>query len=298
MYETYKRLCKIFESNFTKVQGAGGNISIKKDNLMIIKSSGKTFCQTEKKDISYIDISKYKIGKKRVNYLISGNRESMETNFHMYFSNSIVIHLHDLNILLITLINKTEEYVSFLKSQCSLSLKFAIVPYAHPGKELANQISKFSDKDSDFVILESHGCIFTSNDDSNIEKLIKSIDKYTIKFLKNLEINPIKDDFKISLDIFKIAIDKIKKNDIYFPDQAVFLNESSINEIACHFNNKENIDSIINNYLENSIYELFKSICAIISSANSKYKLNTLNMKNVRKLNDDPIEKRRKNLIN
>ena len=95
MYETYKRLCKIFESNFTKVQGAGGNISIKKDNLMIIKSSGKTFCQTEKKDISYIDISKYKIGKKRVNYLISGNRESMETNFHMYFSNSIVIHLHD-----------------------------------------------------------------------------------------------------------------------------------------------------------------------------------------------------------
>jgi ribulose-5-phosphate 4-epimerase/fuculose-1-phosphate aldolase len=167
------KLSNTLSSDINLIQGTGGNISIKNDNKLIIKSSGIslhqvsilngfTFCDlvdelpTFDSEYEYINFFNDKI--------INGDlNPSMEIGFHIKLKSKIVVHTHPifLNIILCSLESKSIIDMLFK------DLKYKYIDYYTPGYELCNNISKI---DENIIFLENHGLIVCGDD---IEKLIE-----------------------------------------------------------------------------------------------------------------------------
>jgi len=207
-------ISKLFGQSTLNVQGQGGNISIKLDSLLFIKSSGSILGNTSN-DNGYTithNIESFPV-------VFGSKKPSMEIYFHS-FMKKYVVHLHFVlsNIFLCTDVTTDNNYT--------------IIDYEIPGKKLAKNIYKVYDKINNVYLLKNHGIIITGDTIDDI------IDSYIDMYMHfNLKLNNIYTNelvtFKINIELYKKfnksivcrIYDKFKFDEIFyiFPDLAVYI---------------------------------------------------------------------------
>ena len=155
-------LSKYFGQSTSNIQGPGGNISIKNENLMFIKSSGAIlgnmtyesgYCLVDNCEcLQMIDSRTDNI---KTTKMFGNGTPSMETYFHS-FMKKYTVHLH------FTLSN------IFLCSNAPTELVVGhnhhkVIDYFIPGLELALEIKKEYEAETDIYFLKNHGVIITAD---------------------------------------------------------------------------------------------------------------------------------------
>ncbi len=235
----------------TLVQGSGGNTSLKEDNVLFIKASGKKLSNVFNEDI-FIPVDLNKIlnqfknnqgGEKfKVSCLRKTNlKPSIETLFHAIMPHKIVLHTHPIEIIANTLLlTQIRPKLNSIFKDFSWDL----IPYAKPGLPLAKLIdSSLKRKKVDFLILVNHGLIVGGNSVKEAEDLqTLIISRLKIKprnfvFLKSKELSELSNKISgaklpskeiinsLALDPWSLEI--AKKNPPY-PDHVVFCGKKPI----------------------------------------------------------------------
>lgn len=217
--------------------GSGGNISVKNDNLMLVKSSGVDMKNiTYQNGFSAIDLTKVSLqnlnNTNYLDYVIEPykNKPSMEIGFHLILK-KYVIHHHSYLCKILCCSIEGEEIIK------KIFPKFYFINYCNPGIDLAQSINqallKIDFQNSDFLVffLENHGMIVCADDKNKVIE----VNNLVIKTLQeNFGDSDIADDLmlKCYLDDF------YNKNKILFPDQIIYSQSKSCQEL----------DKIINTY--------------------------------------------------
>lgn len=236
-------LSKYFGQSNLNVQGPGGNISVKLNELIFIKSSGAVlgnlvydngYCIANNNKV--IDIMKEKKESELKNTKIFGYKiPSMETFFHS-FMEKYTVHIHFTLSNIFFCSNTIPELNNF-------PYDYVIIDYIPPGLLLSEIILDKYDKNINIYFLKNHGIIITNNSIEIIIEIYENIYKYFNNLLNNKYLNEYK-SFDInkyyyftqnkSLIIKNIDYPIYYLNNIKycFPDIAIFIEKIiKINEI-------------------------------------------------------------------
>ena len=236
-------LSKYFGQSELNVQGQGGNISVKSNNLLLIKSSGCILGNIEK-DNGFCIVNNTKCNELLNTFnsklyetkLFGYKNPSMETFFHC-FMKKYTIHIH------FTLSN-----IFLCKNNCEilkdLNVNYELINYYLPGLELAIKVMEKYNNNIELYFLKNHGLIITTNNFENIFVLFKNVFNFFNKILMNKYLFE-----SYTFDINKLIYKKFNKSIICriyqnincnyisnikycFPDLAVYIqNIKNINEI-------------------------------------------------------------------
>ena len=224
----FLQICKWLALDPSLVQGKGGNVSIKSDGGMIIKSSGARmsdinlyhgFCVCDmRKEIlpKFADEKRYTI------YINSSKKigdapPSMETGFHISIPNKVVIHTHPIHLNAILCSIQGEELLKTLFKD----IPHQFVEYTTPGYELVNKIIPNRVGDN-ILFLQNHGLIVGSESHEDAMELTEKINNRCKRWLVT------------HVDSF-LDFEDSKINLPLFPDAAVFPSEmSSTNNYILH----------------------------------------------------------------
>jgi len=144
LHKNFLMTCRSLSFEYELIQGAGGNLSFKFDDKIIITSSGHTMS-----DISMLNgYSVCSLNGVPINE--QQKRPSMEIGFHIKIKEAVVLHTHPIYLNTILCSQDSKEILSDILDE------FDFIPYTSPGKELA---STFTTSDSKVVLLENHGLI-------------------------------------------------------------------------------------------------------------------------------------------
>jgi putative hydrolase of the HAD superfamily len=265
-------LSKYFGQSVLNVQGPGGNISVKMDDFLFIKSSGSVlgnmsyvdgYCIVDKNECNKMvknDSNKIKDAK-----VYGFKTPSMETYFHS-FMKKYVVHLHFVlsNIFLCS--KETPNLDGF-------ELSYKIIDYCEPGLKLAREIQKSYNNSCDIYFLKNHGLIITGE---TIEIVFKYYEYIFSYFNKQLEskcddeiicnrINSIYHANNHSKVVKKLSIqsDIFENMIICFPDLAIFVQKKRIlNSLSELENNFDNYDLII---CEKKVFVIADNIAKLYS---------------------------------
>ena len=228
------------------VQGAGGNVSWKDDEVLWVKASGTWLKDALAKDI-FVPIEllhlRKEIAKKNFQVIpkVIGNsilRPSIETLLHALMPQKVVVHLHAIEIL--AHLVRTNP-VARLDKLIGNNIKWSIVDYFKPGAELAEAVAKNLSQnfDVDVIFLRNHGVVIGGESIGDIDIILQKL----IVFLKNKithltnNIKPIDQASLIQLSGYKVSQDeeisqlatykslsaRLKSEWVLYPDHAVFL---------------------------------------------------------------------------
>ena len=178
-----------FGKNDNYVQGAGGNISIKEDDIIHIKKSGKHFrdikdendvisCNISKEDIrGVLEIYNKQNLENQYNALIeekiSGkDRPSIELSFHV-FGDKYTLHLHP---TIINIFTCTEEGQEIIKKLCEDNENMSYVDYCKPGIILTDKIMEKRSMLNEITFLFNHGIIITGPSEESIKERYEFIE--------------------------------------------------------------------------------------------------------------------------
>lgn len=261
LYNEFQVLSQNLGMDELLIQGAGGNTSIKIENTLWIKASGKWLLNTLKENLFVaIEIKKTKdyfekylkekifINKKYISEL----RPSIETLMHVIIDKKFVIHLHCID----TITHCITKDSCFELSKKLNDIDWAYIPYRKPGLELAIEIYKIIKKDNSIpsvFILGNHGLVISDNDINKMTLTLKNIQNALKikprKLIKpNLKkLNYVKNETQFKLPKYDIShaisTDKIGSTLLsrgsLIPDQVVFLGVGISNiELNQNFKNK------------------------------------------------------------
>jgi rhamnose utilization protein RhaD (predicted bifunctional aldolase and dehydrogenase) len=152
-----------------RVQGPGGNTSIKAGDVMWIKASGTELADAVDKPIFVaVDRNAAKAqaggagdGSCKDTVLDPANtlRPSIETTFHAALDWAVVAHTHSIA----TLTHAVSPEGRIALDAKLEGLPFVRVPYAKPGLPLTQQIMSRVTADTQIIVLENHGLICCAN---------------------------------------------------------------------------------------------------------------------------------------
>jgi uridine kinase/ribulose-5-phosphate 4-epimerase/fuculose-1-phosphate aldolase len=157
----FLNLCKWTSMDPSLVQGKGGNISVKSDTGLIIKSSGcrivdvnmnHGFCLCGLKS----PLPAFSVEEEYEDYMLNSirggfGRPSMEAGFHATMTDRVVVHTHPIHLNAILCSEEAPSILSVLFSD----MPYEFIPYHRPGMKLSNRISS----ENHIVFLENHGLI-------------------------------------------------------------------------------------------------------------------------------------------
>ena len=157
-------LSRHYGQRFDLTQAGGGNISVKHNNTMFIKASGKLLANVNVFDgYSVVDNKMLNndlnngIEKHVTKYIDFGiNRPSIETYMHSILD-KYVVHLHPIQVNKILTSVNCEKIVKRINSNALL------LPYITPGINVCWEIMKHRNKEK-VILLQNHGIIITSDD--------------------------------------------------------------------------------------------------------------------------------------
>lgn len=248
--EELNELCYQVSLSSDLVQGAGGNISYKTNEILWIKASGCWLSDALIKDIflpvnlKHLEES-IKDERFDVNPEVLMNtdlRPSIETLFHALMPQKYVLHLHPI-IPLSLLVRKDSKKI--IQNKLSNHLRWKMIDYKKPGGPLAKEIySKIRyDNKIDILFLKNHGIILGANSVNELSDKLKiilsdlndstifsnfsdkkiTVDK-SISISNDISIFPIKEKSSIHQLVFDNGIFKrISNNWALYPDHVVFL---------------------------------------------------------------------------
>ena len=166
-------LCKNVSLDPSLVQGRGGNISVKSQSGLIIKSSGS---KLEDVNLNH----GFCVCDKDGNRKSGDEKPSIEIGFHLKLPEKYIVHTHPVHLNAILCSNEAKD---ILRGQIFQDEPFEFVPYVTPGKELSDKILG-----SRMIFLENHGLITLSSDKNESESLTEYVDQKCKHWLsKNIE---------------------------------------------------------------------------------------------------------------
>lgn len=266
-------LSKYFGQSILNIQGPGGNISIKLDDIIFIKSSGAVlgnlsynegYCLVNNNKC--LDLLKIREDLELKNTKIFGYKiPSMETFFHS-FMKKYTVHIH-FTLSNIFLCSENDDTFN------NFPYKYKIIKYIPPGLLLAQEVYKNYDENCNIYFLENHGIIITDNNLINIIYIYQHIYKYFNNLLNNKFNNEL-NCFNINKQYYFVKnksviiryidypyeiLEKIK---YCFPDLAIFIEKIGI------FNNLEEFYKNIDNF---NIIIINKSVYLCAENINKMY---------------------------
>tara|TARA_B110000014_G_C20118436_1_gene591602 strand:- start:1072 stop:2100 length:1029 start_codon:yes stop_codon:yes gene_type:complete len=234
------------------IQGAGGNTSEKKDNILWVKASGcwlsdaleeNIFVPVRYKNILMnIDNKKSDpVSSEVVNYdEIKNLRPSIETTLHAVMPYKYVVHTHSINSIVNTI---TKENLALLSEKLD-NLNWSLVQYAKPGLPLAKQVKAALKPGIGVILMANHGVVIGSDSIQELEEKIVDLENRLKMPLRKIRKQPklkelqnlVKDtDYSIpnedivhSLALDESAINAISVRSLY-PDHLVFLGPGPMN---------------------------------------------------------------------
>jgi rhamnose utilization protein RhaD (predicted bifunctional aldolase and dehydrogenase) len=184
-FDTLRQLSAKVGSDPLLVQAAGGNTSIKSDEVMWIKASGTWLRDAAEKDIFVpLDFARLTAAlaeddpacesctdfvRQEINPL--GLRPSIETSVHGLMPQRIVVHVHCVNTIAHAIQHNAEEMLG-RKLQ---GFNWAFVPYARPGLMLSRAIRKAYRPGVDVLVLGNHGLAVAANSVAEAEALMNRV---------------------------------------------------------------------------------------------------------------------------
>lgn len=164
------------------VQAAGGNTSIKQDGLMWIKASGTWLLDAMSKDI-FVPLDLNALSKAlsenspdcenclpfvRQDLNTLGLRPSIETSVHGLMPHSVVLHVHCVNTIAWAIRTDAEQQLA----KKLVGLNWSFIPYARPGLQLCQAISKHLKPGSNVMVLQNHGLAVAAKTVAEAETLL------------------------------------------------------------------------------------------------------------------------------
>jgi uridine kinase len=170
-YELHKHFlmtCRSLSFEYELVQGAGGNLSYKFDDKIVVTSSGYSMSNVSMLNgysvctLDGIPINEYQ------------KKPSMEIQLHTKINEIVVLHTHPIYLNTILCSENSEDIVN------SILDEFDYIPYVSPGKELASVFGIFSSK---VVLLENHGLVCCGNSFKEVLDMSLKINKLCKEWL-------------------------------------------------------------------------------------------------------------------
>jgi rhamnose utilization protein RhaD (predicted bifunctional aldolase and dehydrogenase) len=180
--QSYIRLCRFLGGYKDLVQGSGGNISVKSEDRLCIKSSGRLLAETST-DYGYVVCDKHVLESLYSNKsedtkqtVLEGEPNgspSMEVFFHLLPS-KWVVHLHPTWLL------KHLCQESWTSLTLDEHVAYTFVPYVTPGLLLADAVHALP-KRFDVYFLQNHGVILCAETVTDILQLLDIIHRHSLK---------------------------------------------------------------------------------------------------------------------
>jgi rhamnose utilization protein RhaD (predicted bifunctional aldolase and dehydrogenase) len=164
------------------VQAGGGNTSLKADGELWIKASGKWLAHAEHDDM-FVPVPLATIAEK----LTSGDeafteyrtrsgvslRPSVETTMHAVLPHPVVIHVHSAATIACAVQRHGEE---FARTRL-YGIRWAFIPYIHPGVPLAQRVQRELIYKPDVLILGNHGLVVAGSNCDEAERLLHEVER-------------------------------------------------------------------------------------------------------------------------
>ena len=182
-FAAFRTLSAALGSNPLRVQGPGGNTSIKQGKTMWIKASGTELADAEHSDIFVAvdrDAARAEAhgsgdGSCKDTVLDPANtlRPSIETTFHAALDWAVVAHTHSIA----TLTHCVSPQGRVAAGEKLGGLPHVFVPYAKPGLPLTREILARITGETQVIILENHGLICCANTVAEVADLMESVER-------------------------------------------------------------------------------------------------------------------------
>jgi len=220
-----------------RVQGPGGNTSIKQGNTMWIKASGTELADAVNADIFIAvdrDAAKAEAhgagdGSCKDTVLDPANtlRPSIETTFHAALDWAVVAHTHSIA----TLTHAVSPEGRLVAAKKLDGLAFTFVPYAKPGLPLTREILARVTEQTQVVVLENHGLICCGASVAEVSELMDEVERrLAMPVLRSVNNSTpsarVADGFSWADESWIAQDAKVSKLALagsYYPDHVVFL---------------------------------------------------------------------------
>lgn len=169
--ESVVRYCSQAGSDPLLVQGAGGNVSWKDEDILWIKASGTWLSEAAEREIFLpVDLTHLRTAIEAGDFAPlprvrsnSALRPSIETLLHALMPHRVVLHLHPVEILSHLVRDCCQ---SALESLLGASVSWAMVDYYRPGAALAAAVSavRALRPDANVIFLKNHGVVVGGED--------------------------------------------------------------------------------------------------------------------------------------
>jgi rhamnose utilization protein RhaD (predicted bifunctional aldolase and dehydrogenase) len=175
--ETLVKLSSRIGHDLNLVQAGGGNTSLKDGEMLWIKASGKWLVNAEHDDM-FVPVpladTEHSLATEDERFpeypARSGAllRPSVETTMHAVLPHRVVIHVHSVAAISWAAQAGGEQLVADRLA----GLRWAWIPYIHPGVPLALRIREELGKKPDVLLLANHGLVVAADDCETAEALL------------------------------------------------------------------------------------------------------------------------------
>lgn len=213
------------------VQGAGGNVSWKENDILWIKASGTWLAEAKEKDI-FVSVDLPHL----INAIHNGDfsvtpqsrgesslRPSIETLLHALMPQRVVVHVHAIEVLAHLVRDSCQDDFCRLLDQ---SVPWVVVDYHKPGAPLAKAISIALTQNplAKIVFLKNHGVVVGGENIEEVNTIIVSlVGALSIKLEKTKAYVPINDKELHQLALNSNLFNRLVSSWALYPDHVVFL---------------------------------------------------------------------------
>jgi rhamnose utilization protein RhaD (predicted bifunctional aldolase and dehydrogenase) len=245
LQQSVREFCAEIGKDPLLVQGAGGNVSWKENDVLWVKASGTWLADANEKDIFVpVKLDHLSNALKGHDYGVIPQtlystllKPSIETLLHALMPHRIVVHLHAIEVLA-HLVRKDFDLQNYPGLDQAFNAR--TVAYCKPGAELAEAIAKLLDKptSTQVVFLKNHGVIVGGDDINEIRSILEYLSDFfrcplvspsnypqetkSIS-IKGVKYYPITDQKLHELVLNTQLINQLNINWALYPDHIVFL---------------------------------------------------------------------------
>ena len=176
--------CGLLGKDPLLVQGAGGNVSFKDDDVLWIKASGMWIADAEEKNIFVpVNLKKLHIELEKGNFTVSPQtigdtvmRPSIETLLHALLPHKFVLHLHAIEPLAHLVRKGIRDHLPHLMGALG---NWICVDYFKPGADLAHAIANELEScpDAKIIFMINHGIVVGADCIDGISKILDQLIK-------------------------------------------------------------------------------------------------------------------------
>jgi rhamnose utilization protein RhaD (predicted bifunctional aldolase and dehydrogenase) len=254
--DSLRKLSAKVGSDPALVQAAGGNTSIKNDGIMWIKASGTWLRDAETREI-FVPVDhgalmaalakndpacESCVAFLRDDLNASGLRPSIETTVHALMPQRVVAHVHCVNTIAWAIRADAEQRLAEKLG----GFRWAFIPYARPGLDLAGAIAARLKPGVDVLVLGNHGLVVAADTVAAAEALLDRVVAALRRparpavhtdldllshFCQGTDYLPASDPESHALATDALALARGKDN-VFYPDHVVFLGVGVATEIG------------------------------------------------------------------